>query len=385
MMRTPSPSKQLVPLLLIAASLTIAACGRSVASVDPSGEDVDLTTEPAPIATATDEPLAPAHPASGLTFSTYEGTWLIDALANVVLLTGQAMARSSPDGQWIAYEAEDSTAGTSDIWLIEKASGDVRNLTNTPDRYEVNPMWWPGRDDVVVFGSDPDPLDGVWNSEYPTVIGLDGTGYQVLDEEQGGLRALSANGQAIAYGGYDIPGAIYSWGEGVEIFDPPEYGVNAEKLFQPAWSPDGRLLAWNIGGDLIGDGGYLLGVAVFDLEAKTGRFFHIFAPEGGGMVPSYLEWSPDGEWLAFVTFGEPPVTGRAPKLWVIRPDGSEETYVGEGLDPTWSYDSEWLASLRTNDAGQQELSLAEVGTWEMQVVDFPHTDQINFLLDWIKP
>jgi hypothetical protein len=287
MMRASGLYKQLAPLLLIAVSLTIAACGRSPASIDPSSEDVSAKTEPESISTATEVPHPPAHPASGLTFSTGDGTWLIDALANVVLLTGQAMARSSPDGQWIAYEAEDSTAGTSDIWLIEKASGDVRNLTNTPDRYEVNPMWWPGRDDVVVFGSDPDPLDGVWNSEYPTVIGLDGTGYQVLDEEQGGLRALSPDGQAIAYGGYDIPGAIYRWGEGVEIFDPSEYGVNAEKLFQPAWSPDGRLLAWNIGGDLIGDGGYLRGVAVFDLEAKTGRFFHVFRPEGGGMVPSY--------------------------------------------------------------------------------------------------
>ena len=126
-------------------------------------------------------------------------------------------------------------------------------------------------------------------------------------------------------------------------------------------------------------------MAVFDLEARTGRFFHIFTPEGGGMVPSYLEWSPDGEWLAFVTFSEPPAAGRAPNLWVIRPDGSEETYVGEGLDPTWSYDSEWLASLRTNDAGQQELSVAEVGSWEMQVVDLPHTGQINSLMDWIKP
>ncbi len=385
MMRTSGLYKQLASLLLITASLTITACGRSPARVDPGGVEVSPTTVSEPIATETGVPLPPAHPASGLTFSTYEGTWLIDAQAEVVLLTDQSMARISPDGQWIAYEAEDLTAGTSDIWLIERASGDVRNLTNTPDRYEVNPMWWPGRDDHIVFGSDPDPLDGVWNSEYPTVISLDGTGYQVLDEEQGGLRALSPDGQAIAYGGYDSPGAIYRWGKGLEAFDPPEYGVNAEKLYQPAWSPDGQLLAWNIGGDLIGDGGYLLGVAVFDLEAKTGRFFHIFAPEGGGMVPSYLEWSPDGEWLAFVTFGEPPVTGRAPKLWVIRPDGSEEKYVGEGLAPTWSYDSEWLASLRTNDAGQQELSLAEVGTWEMQIVDFPHTDQINFLLDWIKP
>jgi len=257
-MRTPSPFRQLAPLLLIAASLTMAACGRSAASVDPSGEEDSLPTEATPVLTATDVPLPPAHPASGLTFSTGEGTWLIDALAQVVLLTDHSMARVSPDGQWIAYEAGDLAAGTADIWLVEMATGEVRNLTNTPDRYEVNPMWWSGREDYVVFGSDPDPLDGVWNSEYPTVIGLDGTGYQVLDEEQGGLRALSADGQAIAYGGYDSPGAIYRWGEGVDAFDPTEYGVNAEKLYQPAWSPDGRLLAWNIGGDLTGDGGYLL-------------------------------------------------------------------------------------------------------------------------------
>ena len=378
MTRTPRVNKQVTPLLLIAASLTITACGGFAESVDP-------TTELSPAATATDVPQPPAHPASGLTFSTFEGTWLINAQAEVVLLTNQSMARISPDGQWIIYEAEDPTAGTADIWLVERATGEIQNLTNTPDRYEVNPMWWSGREDQVVFGSDPDPLDGVWNSEYPTVIDLDGTGYQVLDENGGGLRALSADGQAIAYGGYDSPGAIYRHGKGVEAFDPLEYGVNAQKLFQPAWSLDGRLLAWNVGGDLIGDGGYHSGVAVFDLGAKTGRFFHIFAPAGGGTFPSYLEWSPDGEWLAFVTFGEPPVTGRAPKLWVIRPDGTEETYVGEGLDPTWSYDGEWLASLRTNDAGQQELSLAEVGIWEMQTVDLAHTNQINFLMDWIKP
>lgn len=119
-MRTSSPYKQFAPLLLIAVSLTVAACGRSTAIVDP-------TAEPPPAATATDEPLPPAHPASGLTFSTYEGTWLIDARADVVLLTDQSMARFSPDGKWIAYEAEDPAAGTTDIWLIERASGDVRN------------------------------------------------------------------------------------------------------------------------------------------------------------------------------------------------------------------------------------------------------------------
>ncbi len=383
MMRIAGPNKKLTPLLLIAVPLAIAACGRFAVIVDPSGEEVNPTAEPAPIATETDVPLPPAHPAAGLTFSRYDGTWLIDGLGQVVLLTGQSMAQKSPDGQWLAYELEDTTTGDLDIWLVEMATGEARNLTNTPDRYEVNPMWWPGREDVLVFGSDP--LEDVWNREFPSVIGLDGAGYEVLDENGGGLRSLSTDGQAIAYGGYDSPGAIYRWDKGVEAFDPLEYGVNAEKLFQPAWSPDGRLLAWNVGGNLVGDGGYHSGVAVFDLEAKTGRFFHVFAPEGGGMVPSYLEWSADGDWLAFVTFGEPPVTGRAPKLWVIRPDGSEETYVGEGLEPTWSYDGEWLAFLRTNDAGHLELSLAEVGTWATQVVDLPHTDQINFLMDWIRP
>ncbi|MCK5635484.1 MAG: PD40 domain-containing protein, partial [Anaerolineales bacterium] len=139
------------------------------------------------------------------------------------------------------------------------------------------------------------------------------------------------------------------------------------------------------GGDLLGDGSYQSAVAVFDLQAKTGRFFHIFEPAGGGTFPSYLEWSPDGEWLAFVTFGEPPAAGRAPNLWVIRPDGSDETYVGEGLEPTWSYDSGRLAFLRTNGSGFQELWLAQVGTWETQVVDLPYTDQIGFLMDWFRP
>jgi len=384
-MRMPSSSKQLASLLLIAASLTIAACGRSTASVDPSGEDVTPMTEPAPVATEVDEPFSSAHPASGLTFSTNEGTWLIDAEADVVLLIEESRARISPDGQWIAYEAEDPATGVLDIWLIEKATGKLRNLTNTPDRYEVNPMWWSGREDRIVFGSDPDPLDGVWNSEHPTVIGLDGSGYQVLDDNGGGLRSLSEDGQAIAYGGYDTPGTIYRWGKGVEAFDPDEYGVNAQKLFQPAWSPDGKLLAWNVGGDLLGDGGYYIGVAVFDLQARTGRFFHVFAPAGGGMFPSYLEWSPDSAWLVFVTFNEPAAEGRAPNLWVIRPDGSEETYLGEGLEPTWSYDGERLAFLRTNDSGFQGLWLAEVGTWEAQVVDLPYTDPIMSLVDWIRP
>jgi len=63
-MRTPSPFRQLAPLLLIAASLTMAACGRSAASVDPSGEEDSLPTEATPVLTATDVPLPPAHPAS---------------------------------------------------------------------------------------------------------------------------------------------------------------------------------------------------------------------------------------------------------------------------------------------------------------------------------
>jgi TolB protein len=340
----------------------------------------EAPTVPAP----TDVPLPPGTPSTGLTFSTADGLWLIDRDGSVVLVVDSSQARLSPDGSKVAFLAQDPATDVDDVWLLDRSTGERADLTNTPDRYETVPMWWPGRPDVVVFGSDVG--SGMENADYPTVVGLDGSGYQILDPNLGGPRALAPDGFAIAYGGYDVPGAIYRWGTGIESFDPNDYGVAATKILQPAWSPDGRSLAWLVAGDLAGDGGYQIGLAVFDLGARTGSLTHVFQPAGGGELPLDVTWSPDGAWIAFVTFGEPPATGRVPNLWVVRPDGTDETLVGAGLSPVWSPDGARLAFLRTGADGGQEIWMADATTFEPEQLTLPDQARATlFLMGWVRP
>ena len=379
-------------LALASLAVLVAGCARagrgdetSLPSTVAVTQDMPATDVPeAPVPTPTEAVAPPAVATAGLTFSTAEGLWLIDRAGAAGLVVDSAQARVSPDGTKVAFLMQDPTSGDDDVWLLDRATGERTNLTHTTDRFETVPMWWPGRPDVVVFGSDLGI--GMENADYPTMVGLDGGGYQVLDPNLGGPRALAPDGSAIAYGGYEAPGAIYRWGSGIEPFNPTDFGISAEKLFQPAWSPDGRQLAWLVGGDLEGQGTYRSGLAVFDLGAKAGSLMHVFAPAGGGTFPQDVIWSPDGTWIAFVTFGEAPATGRAPNLWVIHPDGSGETYVGEGLNPVWSPDGAHLAYLRTGADGAQEIWMAETGSWHAEQLNLPdEARRTLFLMGWVQP
>jgi Tol biopolymer transport system component len=353
-------------------------------TVQPTNKGSLVTELPTPVVLETEEPLAPAHPASGLIFTNADGTWMIDRQGEVQVLIDKDLALPSPDGNWIVYVEEDPTTYMGDIWLMEVSTGERRNITNTPDRDEVSPLWVPGRPDLILFGSDTE--FGMVNSTYPTVVNLDGSGYRILDPDTGGLRDVSPDGEMFFYGGYSETMLAYHWDSGTEVFDPAEFGLPVEKLFIPAWSPDGGRMTWFVAGNFLDSGGTQLGIAVFDLESETAELMHVYEPIGGSEFSNYLEWSPDGEWLAFTTQNEPPATGRAPNLWVIRPDGTDERYLAEGTVPVWRYDSKYLAFQALNEAQTEELYLVEVGTWEVsQVDDLPLPERIRFLWDWVVP
>ena len=388
----PNRRFQVSLILMLIIIVFVASCGPFVADREPSGDtniqldDQDsLVTElPTPVVFVTELPPSPAHPASGLIFTNFDGTWWIDGQGEVQLIIDVELANLSPDGKWIVYVEEDPTTFMGDIWLMEVSTGVRQNITNTPDRDEVSPQWVPSRPDLILFGSDT--AFGMENSSYPTVVSVDGTGYQILDPDIGGLRGVSPNGEMFFYGGYEGTVLAHWWDLGKETFDPSDYDLSVEKLYIPAWSPDGGKIAWFVSGNFLSSTSLQLGIAVFDLESTSAELLHVYEPIGGSMFIDELIWSPDGEWLAFTTHNEPPATGRAPNLWVIRPDGSDENYIGEGAVPVWRYDGKYLAFQALNEIETEEIFLAETGTWEVSWIDdLPLPERIGSLSDWVHP
>lgn len=335
-----------------------------------------LATPTAVAATPLPEPtLTPAveaapvitDPLAGITYSNEEGAWLIDAVGQPTFLIDQPYAQLSPTGDQVAYwHYNDVDEGPYDIWLEELASGQRRNLTSSPASYDSSPIWWPAHPGMILFSSQEELGPGFGLIQ---AANTDDGQPLTIDPAQGGPFALSPDGEQIAYGGYDDVGRIYQWQSGKSSsFVPALYGLEGvEKLYQPAYSPDSRYLAWEVGGtDIGGQSGWSHAVAVLDLEARTSRLLHPYPIVGGGSVPSMVSWSPDGNWIAFVTFGEG--GGRGPALYVISSDGEQEIFLGPGVDPIWSPDGSLLAYNRTD---QNNIWLADSTDWEWRQILAP--------------
>ena len=229
------------------------------------------------------------------------------------------------------------------IWRPAKRA----NLTNTPDRVEIDGRWWPANPGKIVFGSWDAAEEIYISAGYLSMISTDGSDYQILDGETASIAppALSPDGRTIAY---DRGGTawLYRLDTGPELFDPAVYGLEAPKgitLGSPAWSPDGGRLAWWAGGGFGEGGDWALTVAVFDLQTQTVQRAYTYSPVGGsdGWLPTPV-WSPDGRWLAVTTRGEQDRVN----LWVVSADGAERFPLGRSESPVWRPDSQALVFSR---------------------------------------
>ncbi|AXJ02152.1 WD40-like Beta Propeller Repeat [Cyclonatronum proteinivorum] len=135
------------------------------------------------------------------------------------------------------------------------------------------------------------------------------------------------------------------------VTDPPipEPGiieVPTDEL--PAWSPDGKYIAFNHFNPHADENTHPFGLYLLNLE--TGERTLII--EGIALSP---DWSPDGEWIAF----------NSGDIFKIRSDGSELTRLtGQGMSflPRWSPDGNTISYGRS---GSQDV----VGIWFFHLPD----------------
>ena len=217
----------------------------------------------------------------------------------------------SPDGRRVVFSR--SVAGLpADLFILERATGDLTRLTRTPLHTEVGASWSPDGKRIVFARQLPDP-----------------TGYDMYPNSD--IYVVDTRGRNER-----------------QLTDDPM------REYEPSWSPDGRLIAFAYQEALTSSTSNS-GVAVIRLDNSEGRVL----VERDGIVQS-PSWSPGGDRLAFSVWGE--------DVWVVNRDGSGLSNVtsghgGFGQDgyeygreyyAAWSPKGDWIAftSSRPREPGE---------------------------------
>jgi len=259
---------------VVAAAAVIVAAGVFVLATRPGGSTTPVTQPPASVV-----PIVTTPP-MGVQFVAPDGTVVRQFPGNH---TGDGSVQLSPDGSTLAYMSDGfvhtvNADGTNDQILTSNGN------TNSGDALD-HVAWSPdGSQIAYAFSGD------IW------VMNADGSDQHAITHATGG--------SGYYYPGWSVHGTIVMWGAGPgdrpdggptdsEIYTVPATGGNATRLthndvsnIEPAWSSNGKRIAYWNGGDL------------FVMRAD-GRDQHKVVSEGGSWAPS---WSPDGGSIAYIYF-----------------------------------------------------------------------------------
>jgi hypothetical protein len=272
----------------------------------------------------------------------------------------------APDADHAVYMDDDRR-----LWLVDLAVGSVRQLAEGSDLSWLY-LWGDSRTlllNVLLTAAESEAL---YDGRLAT-LDIESGELTLIEEDYVSLGrpAMAPDGQAIAYGiSTSSTGAsnarIYHPDSGSQPLDPALFdGPGGEEpcnLFNPAWSPNGRLLAWLCGGEA---GSHLI---VFDLARQTAMTVFTWQSAQFGALPPSPVWSPDRKWLAIEIWAD---NEDESGLWVLPADGTlARLNVPTGHDPLWLNPSQLIyADLDENMNG--DFKLVDLDTGGIGVLDLP--------------
>lgn len=251
---------------------------------------------------------------------------------------GENSPRWSPDGRYLSFVASrgESRSG-GQIWLLDRAGGEAQKLTDLKSGvsgYE----WSPDSKRIVIVAQDPDsaaPPGGDSarpRTAKPIVIDR----YQFKQDGQGYLGNRRSH--------------LYLFDVAAKKAEQLTSGPYSEN--NPSWSPDGRFIAFV--SERAPDPDRVNDPNVYVMEARVGaeprQLTTWPGPDGGRPA-----WSPDGKWVAYLQGSEAQFSAYGlNKLAIVPVDGGAARVLTDVLDrpvsqPEWTADGSELFGLVTDD------------------------------------
>lgn len=285
----------------------------------------------------------------------WETSW--DGRETVRLTSGkdsQTSPRWSPDGRYLAFLSDRGDPNEeSQLWLLPSAGGEAERITAVRGGVE-DYDWAPDSRRLVLAVRDADPAagtnaDGRAKSKKPIVIDR----FQFKQDEQGYLDARRTHLQVVDR-------------------DSRKTDVLTEGAFDdllPAWSPDGKAIAFvsKRGHDPDRTDNW----DVYAIEPRAGAAARPLTTfEGADNHPDWdsrLAWSPDSRWIAYVQGGpDKLIYYGLHKLAVVPAAGGGERVLTPGLDrnvsaPRFSPDGKSIVFLLEDDQAEHLARVPAAG------------------------
>jgi Tol biopolymer transport system component len=247
----------------------------------------------------------------------------------------EAFPAWSADREQLAYYVE----GAGIIYVVHKDGTNRRQVVQLTGVTSI--AWSPDGRRLAIDRNYPifDGPTGIW------LVNVDGTGLTHLVPSPASAPDWSPDGSRIAFEIYDVFTNLQTDPRGIDVINVD--GSNRRTIVpapdgawvrEPAWSPDGRSLAY-ARGDMDTTFLYIAGA-----DGENPRKITSTGSAGGYQLDLGPAWSRDGQWLAFGR-QYPECTGTAAcvhrrEIFVMRRNGTGETRITDtphytNGHPTW--------------------------------------------------